>query len=101
MQSSITSHWHHHAACLHGGQQQHQQQHRLWPSQRLCSRRSSRSPRSRSRSVSALPLEDRELRQLLGQSYLRPEYEEHSDEQVRLVLRQRPPPPGTRDATPR
>lgn len=52
----------------------------LWPSQQRCRNSSRRqSPRIAAR---ALPVDDQDLKQLLGQSFLRPEFEDLSDEHV-------------------
>lgn len=57
----------------------------LWPSQRVC-QANRRSPRI-SQQLRALPVDDLDLKQLLGQGYLRPDFEEYSDEHVCGVLR--------------
>jgi len=51
----------------------------LWPSQRQCRHRKQHAAKI---GVRAFPAEDQDLRQLLGQSYLRPEYEDYTDEHV-------------------
>jgi hypothetical protein len=95
-------------AAFHSLAAQHQA--RLWPSQRVCWQRRAHAHRrgvsgsssggnargDRSRRAAATT-DDRELRELLGQAFLRPEYEEYSDEHVsaaravvcRLVLARR------------
>jgi hypothetical protein len=56
----------------------------LWPSQRLC-RANRIAPRIAQDQPRALPVDDLDLKQLLGQGYLRPDFEEYSDEHVRGV----------------
>jgi hypothetical protein len=60
------------------------QQCQLWPSQQRC--RNSRRPAPRI-CMRALPVDDQsDLRQLLGQTYLRPDYDKYSDEHVSCAL---------------